>query len=374
MYLYVIKGGEGSLSIMTKIKDLVFQEPQNKNESPKIVVVLRMSVLIFMLYLLLVCVGFLVSARYHLAVIGAIFLILYVYVFRCTYQDKMRFSYIMLNITTVLWVGSFYVLFGSDTGVHHFIFALIVVDLFMERRHPVRTLVILYLIRVFLYLHGQYIQVTDIAWLPGQLRMYMYLVSIVLEGAMIMFTGVYFTKDAFQMENRLQEYNKELRHIASTDPLTKLWNRFCMLDHVNRCLKRYNRGEMQFMSVAIGDIDHFKRINDTYGHECGDEVLRKLTELFRQHMNGVGAVARWGGEEFLFLFENMNGDDAWNELSKLQLRINRLEIPYEDQIIHVTMTLGLTEYNPHISTDANIKEADDKLYKGKESGRNRIVY
>ena len=74
-----------------------------------------MSVLIFMLYLLLVCVGFLVSARYHLAVIGAIFLILYVYVFRCTYQDKMRFSYLMLNITTV-WIIR-YIWFGTPAAV-----------------------------------------------------------------------------------------------------------------------------------------------------------------------------------------------------------------------------------------------------------------
>ena len=361
------------MSIMTKIKDLVFQEPQNKNESPKIVVVLRMSVLIFMLYLLLVCVGFLVSARYHLAVIGAIFLILYVYVFRCTYQDKMRFSYIMLNITTVLWVGSFYVLFGSDTGVHHFIFALIVVDLFMERRHPVRTLVILYLIRVFLYLHGQYIQVTDIEWLPSQLRMYMYLVSIVLEGAMIMFTGVYFTKDAFQMESRLQEYNKELRHIASTDPLTKLWNRFCMLDHVNRCLKRYNRGETQFMSVAIGDIDHFKRINDTYGHECGDEVLRKLAELFRQHMNGVGTVARWGGEEFVILLKECAVSQAAAFAENVRKKVESSICYFEDVPIRVTMSFGVKALDSNLSPEENVKGVDEKLYEAKTAGRNRVA-
>ena len=359
---------------MTKIKDLVFQEPQNKNESPKIVVVLRISALIFMLYLVMACVGFIGFGRHYLAVLSAMFFILYAYVFWCTYQDKMRYAYVVLNVTTVLWVGCFYVFFGGDTGAHHFLFALIVVDLLVDRSHPVRTLIILYLIRAFLYAHGQVIHPTRVEALPDQLEMYMYLLSIVLEGAMILFTGVYFTKDAFQMESRLQEYNKELQHIASTDPLTKLWNRFRMLEHVSRCLKKYTRGDMQFISVAIGDIDHFKNINDTYGHECGDEVLRRLAELFRKHMDEIGAVARWGGEEFLFLFENMNGDDAWNELSKLQLKINRLEIPYEDQVIHVTMTFGLTEYDVHISMDDNIKQADDKLYKGKQSGRNRIVY
>lgn len=374
MYSYTIKGGKGSLAIFTKIKDLVFQKPQNKNESPKILVVLRISALIFMLYLLMICAGFVVSARYYLVVISVVFFILYAYVFWRTYQDTMHYAYVILNITTVLWVGSFYVLFGADTGVQHFLFALIVVDLLIERKHPVRTLVILYLLRIFLYTYGRFIRPDDIEALQDVLEMYMYLVSIVLECVMIMFTGIYFTKDAFQMESRLQDYNKELRQIASTDPLTKLWNRFRMLDHVNRCLRKYNCGEMQFISVAIGDIDHFKLINDTYGHECGDEVLRKLAELFREYMEGIGSVARWGGEEFLFIFENMNGDDALTALSRLQLKINRLDIPYEDQVIHVTMTLGLTEYDSHISIDANIKQADDKLYKGKQGGRNCIIY
>lgn len=362
------------MSIVTKIRELVFQKPQNKNESPKIAVVLRISILIFMLYLLMVCIGFAVSARYRMTAVCMAVLIVYVYVFYCTYQDKMHRAYVLLNIITVVWATGFYLVFGRDTGTYFFLFALIVVDMLADHRHPVRTLLILYLIRLCIFIYKQNIQTPQIEWLSGQMRLYMYLISILLEGAMVIFTGIYFTKDAFQMECRLQEYNKELQHIASTDPLTKLWNRFRMLDYVSRCLKRYNRGEIQFMSVAIGDIDYFKRINDTYGHECGDEVLRRMAELFREHMDGIGAVARWGGEEFLFLFENMNGDDAWNELSKLQLRINRLEIPYEDQVLHVTMTFGLTEYDPHISTDANIKQADDRLYRGKESGRNRIVY
>ena len=85
-------------------------------------------------------------------------------------------------------------------------------------------------------------------------------------------------------------------------------------------------------------------------------------------------MARWGGEEFLFLFENMNGDDAWTALSLIQTKLWRLEIPYEGQVHHVTMTFGLTEYDFNLSLDENIKLADDKLYRGKEHCRDRIVY
>ena len=202
----------------------------------------------------------------------------------------------------------------------------------------------------------------------------LYTLSLLLEYATVLFSGIYFTKDAFQMEARLQEYNRELRHAASTDPLTKVWNRFRMLEHVQKCLKKYKKGELLFMSVAIGDIDFFKHVNDTYGHECGDEVLKRLAGLFDEETHGIGAVARWGGEEFLFLFENSNGDEAWTALSKIQFRLNKMEIPYGGQTLHVTMTFGLSEYDFKRTLDENIRLADDKLYQGKEGGRNCIVY
>lgn len=360
---------------LSKIKSFIFQEPQNKNESPKVAVVLRMSCLLLMLYLFSTGIGFAITKHPYLAMFSVLFLILYAYTFYCSYQDKMSSAFMLLNLNTLLWVIMFYVIFGESTGVQHFIFALILVDLLLERQHPLALIFGLYAVRVALYIG----RMTCLPLAPeamlGHLVIYMYILSVVLECATVLFTGIYFTKDAFQMESRLQDYNEELRRVASTDPLTQIWNRFSMLEYVEKCLKKYHKGEMQFMSLAIGDIDFFKRVNDTYGHECGDEVLRTLAHLFdMETRGGVGAVARWGGEEFLFLFENKNGDEAWTELSQIQTKINRLDIPYEGQVHHMTMTFGLTEYDFHLSLDENIKLADDKLYKGKENGRDCIVY
>lgn len=362
------------MTFFSKAKAFVFQEPQNKNESPKVVVVLRMACMLCMLYLLSVGIGFALTKHPYLVMFSVLFLILYAYGFYCSYQDKMVQAYFLLNINTLLWVVMFYVIFGPNTGVHHFIFALTLVDLLLDRRHPVVMIIGLYVVRVGLYAGRMTCLPIASEGMLGSLEVYMYVLSVVLECATVLFTGIYFTKDAFRMESRLQEYNKELRHVASTDPLTKVWNRFRMLEQVEKCLKKYRKGEMQFMSLAIGDIDFFKRVNDTYGHECGDEVLRSLAHLFDTETKGIGAVARWGGEEFLFLFENMNGDDAWTALSLIQTKLKRMDIPYEGQTHHVTMTFGLTEYDFHLSLDENIKQADDKLYKGKESGRDRIVY
>ena len=360
--------------VISKVKAMVFQEPQNKNDSPKVVAVLRISCMLFMVYLLFAGVGFVVTRHPYLCMFSVLFLVLYAYGLYCTYQDKVRQAYALLNINTLMWVVMFYVFFGEITGVQHFIFALILVDLMLDRKRPVVTILGLYAVRVALYAGRMTCLPLAPENLVGVMEVYLYVLSVILECATVLFTGIYFTKDAFQMESRLQEYNKELRHVASTDPLTKVWNRFRMLEHVEKCLKKYRKGEMQFMAVAIGDIDFFKRVNDTYGHECGDEVLRKLAHLFDMETRGIGAVARWGGEEFLFLFENMNGDDAWTALSLIQTKLRRLEIPYEGQVHHVTMTFGLTEYDCNLSLDENIKLADDKLYRGKEHGRDRIVY
>ena len=362
------------MTFITKVKDFIFQEPQNKNVSPKAVVVLRMAFLLFMLYLLSIGVGFVIMRRPYLAMFSVLFLVLYAYGFYCCYQDKVSQAHVLLNINTLLWVVMFYGIFGENTGVHHFIYALILLDLLLDRKHPIWTILSLYAVRLLLYIGNFVYFPLTTAGMLGRLEVYMFALSMVLECATVLFAGIYFTKDAFQMESRLQDYNKELRHVASTDPLTKVWNRFRMLEHVEKCLKRYRKGEMAFMSIAIGDIDYFKSVNDTYGHECGDEVLRSLAHLFDMETRDIGAVARWGGEEFLFVFEDMNGDEAWTALSLIQTKLNRLDIMYEGEVHHVTVTFGLTEYDFHLSLDDNIKLADDKLYKGKEGGRDRIVY
>ena len=138
------------------------------------------------------------------------------------------------------------------------------------------------------------------------------------------------------------------------------------------------------MSIAIGDIDHFKKINDTYGHDAGDEVLKSLAKLFDDYMSEFGIAIRWGGEEFLFVFDDVNLDDAFVALDRLRLKISTLEILWKGERIPVTMTFGLTDINVMLSskdTDSDIEnriheaigDADKKLYMGKESGRNKVV-
>ena len=174
-------------------------------------------------------------------------------------------------------------------------------------------------------------------------------------------------------ERKLYLYNKELKKISETDPLTKLPNRRFALDELKEIENNYEtNGDL--VSIAIGDIDYFKNVNDTYGHDAGDVVLSSLSALFSDYMHELGFVARWGGEEFLFVFEHSNGDDAYVALDSLREQVSRTEFKYGENKLKITITFGVEEYGPRVGVDETIAAADKKLYLGKAGGRNKVVY
>ena len=164
---------------------------------------------------------------------------------------------------------------------------------------------------------------------------------------------------------------RSLRHMVEQDTLTELFNRRSADRKLHQILNKAAKQGLPF-SLSIGDIDYFKRVNDTYGHECGDFVLKKVADTLREHMNTLGFVARWGGEEFLLVFDHMNANEAHESLQNLLEKIRNLEVVYNEETIHVTMTFGLSDGD---TTDIQqlLKTADNKLYQGKTGGRNQIV-
>lgn len=165
---------------------------------------------------------------------------------------------------------------------------------------------------------------------------------------------------------------KSLSELVEKDGLTGLFNR----RSGEKKLKQVHRdgldGKSEFC-IALGDIDFFKRVNDTYGHECGDVVLVHLAQLMRRHMTGKGIVSRWGGEEFLLIFTDCSLEEAKIILEKIMQEIRETDIIYDENIkIRVTMTFGICQGSTD-SVDTILREADGKLYTGKNNGRNQIV-
>lgn len=159
--------------------------------------------------------------------------------------------------------------------------------------------------------------------------------------------------------------------LVEQDALTSLSNRRSGELQLLRILDRYALGSLSFC-VALGDIDHFKTVNDTYGHDCGDMILKKVAYILRSHMRGKGFASRWGGEEFLLVFTDMDISGANTILQDITDEIRNTENLYADNRIRVTMTFGLTAGT---TGDMNtlLRIVDEKLYTGKSAGRDRIV-
>ncbi|MGN0695576.1 MAG: diguanylate cyclase [Oscillospiraceae bacterium] len=160
------------------------------------------------------------------------------------------------------------------------------------------------------------------------------------------------------------------------DKLTELKNRMGFYSDYTKNYEKLlkDTSKMCNISLFICDIDHFKKVNDTYGHNAGDAVLRHVADNFRKNCRICDGVYRWGGEEFIVILPDATMEMAAEAANRLRICIMDSVCHYEDLDIKVTMSFGVTNVDPSRSIEENIKIADDKLYAAKEGGRNRVVY
>ena len=172
-----------------------------------------------------------------------------------------------------------------------------------------------------------------------------------------------------KMENtERQQAIKELEELSVTDPLTSIYNRRKFNELLTREVersKRYKTG----LSIIMCDIDHFKKINDTFGHDVGDNALKVFSNKINENIREVDMFARWGGEEFMILMPNVNVDNASSVAEKLRKIIEATEIK---TIESFTASFGVTHLNEDDTTESFIKRVDDAMYKAKNSGRNKV--
>lgn len=165
----------------------------------------------------------------------------------------------------------------------------------------------------------------------------------------------------------------ELRQLATADPLTGASNRRHFIERAMAELRRSKRYGSQ-MAVVMLDIDHFKKVNDTYGHGIGDEVLKRLVDCCHQELRTSDIFGRFGGEEFAAVLVETDLKAAMQTCQRLIQQIAKLKIRTSREQISVTVSLGLTMHSADdISIDSLLKRADDALYKAKNAGRNQVV-
>ena len=170
----------------------------------------------------------------------------------------------------------------------------------------------------------------------------------------------------------LELANKKLELISKTDELTGLPNRREMNETVANEMGRSARTHKPFCFIFI-DIDHFKNINDTYGHACGDIILKSVAQTIRGLLRKYDVFARYGGEEFLTLLPETDLEGARVVAERFRRQIEKMTVRYADFTIKITITLGVAKFDERLGADRSIQMADKALYQGKEGGRNRVI-
>jgi diguanylate cyclase (GGDEF)-like protein len=165
-----------------------------------------------------------------------------------------------------------------------------------------------------------------------------------------------------------------MRALAEQDMLTGLYNRRAFDQHLEGELARYDRYRRPF-AVIMFDIDHFKHVNDTYGHDAGDEVLRKVGHIIATSLRDVDIAARFGGEEFTTLLPETDKTHAVEIAERIRSRIEAMDFNWHGTPIPLTISAGVAAIPERLESPANaVHAADQLLYQAKRSGRNRVCH
>lgn len=178
----------------------------------------------------------------------------------------------------------------------------------------------------------------------------------------------------FQIQHEKIEkmYNlDQLRFLALTDHLTGLPNRYYIENFLKSKMNEYSIFSVGF-GIFLIDIDNFKQLNDDYGHDAGDAVLKNLSETFLNNLRSTDRIGRWGGDEFLGVCLAPDQEALWQTAEKLRILAANTQTKIKDTAIQTSITVGATTYKPGDTLEQMLTRADDQLYKSKREGRNRV--
>ncbi len=185
-----------------------------------------------------------------------------------------------------------------------------------------------------------------------------------------------------ELQNNLRSYERELLQIRKRsdslekevllDELTQISNRRSYDLHIKECFREYKR-DLEKFSLVLIDIDHFKKINDNYGHKAGDKCLKEIAQRIKSTLRESDFLARYGGEELIVILHGCDSKDAANIAEKIRRRIEKTRFIYHDATIPVTVSLGVTEIIPSdTELEAPFIRVDEAMYRAKKEGRNRV--
>ena len=198
-------------------------------------------------------------------------------------------------------------------------------------------------------------------------HLFFFMNYIITMMAVVVSLSIFITQ-ALNLNNRLIQQNSLLEVLSTTDTLTGLSNRRIVTDFFGRAAAEH----IPFC-VILGDIDDFKKINDTYGHDCGDKALISVASIFKACIRKTDIICRWGGEEILVVLPECDTANAKNIALKIKQTLNNTTISYNDKKITISMTFGISSSDDAPDTDGIVQIANSHLYYGKAHGKNCVI-
>ncbi len=292
--------------------------------------------------------------------------IVYVVGYFLIHKEKFAVYVWMVYIWLTLYMGITTVCLGYGYGFHLYCFSMIPVMFVTEyisyklKRRSLKAISVSIFVALFYLICTGYTSYYGPLFVRDQkFAAFFWIFNAIIVFSFLIYYTNYLIRSVITSEEKLTE-------MALVDRLTQLHNRHYMIN----CLEALSVESENFL-IAMADIDNFKKINDTFGHNAGDEVLKAVSQIMKNECEGC-EVSRWGGEEFLILSSSAPPDGK-DMLERVRSKVEAEPVKFEDKIINVTVTIGMAYRQSGQSVDSWIQAADDKLYVGKNNGKNQVI-
>ena len=284
---------------------------------------------------------------------------------RLNQTGKHGLAVALLSCELVLHTTLAAYLVGWSAGFQNYLLAAIPIAVFNQQWRT-RTTLAMTAAAFVLYcvLYGVAARTSPVLLAGWALESISYLNAAVVFAALGV-TSYFFREATETTERRVED-------LANTDPLTQLPNRRRLWGLLENEVLRSERSGRSFV-IALADIDHFKKFNDSHGHQCGDAVLRHVAGVMRGSLRRTDVLGRWGGEEFLFVLPETPLHGAVDVLEKVRRCVEEVPCKFGGEHYHVTVTFGAATFGRKQTLEGGINQADDALYQGKKEGRNRVM-
>ena len=298
-----------------------------------------------------------------LAWVNVISVSMYVLAYQALAKRRNRLAIALIWTEVIVHAALGTLLIGWDSGFHYYLLMFIpALFLSMPLRAALAALVSL---RAF------YVGLDTVMWTGAPLQpisrnalLAVHLFNLSVVFAMFSYLSFFYLKIVSSAQ-------RKLRHMAATDPLTKLFNRRHMIESAERELARFQRNQHP-IGVLLLDIDHFKVVNDSHGHDVGDKVLVEVANSIKAELRTQDLIARWGGEEFLAILPDTNLEQARASAERVRQALMQQRWCFDGKSVAITISVGVSEAEEGDELINVIKRADKALYRCKDNGRNRV--